>query len=1329
MNDNTISMLFKWGPWVILLLVILFCFGLGVIRGRYKSIRRVSYFLLVAILLWAFMIPLTRFVLNFEINSFGIVTLKDYIINFIESNEEISKFLDKSVELRRIVESYPEVIVSPLLFVVLMIVIVPILYPLYWLYVLLYNLIAKLVFKRNKYMVDETGKVLRNDKGKKVKVDRKAHRLQGGLISIAQGLMFVGVTLLPLNFVNRVVSNTVKETNYDSAASICSLDNFKDFEEYCKYLDMYNDTIFAKIGGNKSLDKYINDHMTTIKIDDWELNLEDELTQTMVSVVLLEDSGLLELFMSGDIDLANINWSKINFDKIDMLIDALFDSNTLSSVIETGVNYVLSEALKDRLIDLLKDDDIVSKLTYENKDEIKADLKEVSSTIRYIVEKEMYKLIVDNVDNPVLIVNGVNESDIEVVLNKLLSVKILSKAMPSVVKAYGEKYGVNEIGNMSDELNEEIVSNIVNAVKFVKTMELTNFDELTEGNLVDNLGNLLFENGVIKDNSKDSMATLLHSLNSSYLFKDVLSTQINKLLEDKDYKVDARVMKYVDSKDGWIKELEVLENAYNLYDEYDKTDVIDYAKVTNLLEELGGTKVFISVLPFAYDELLPKLGVEIDSEGFPVIDFDGENEDSSKVEFYNTWESELVILKEVADAAGILELQGADDVTTDMLKDETKVDALSTIMGEVYKSELLKDGFTTFMLDKVNDFVVEYEVEFSKEELLVIDTKEEWKNEFTNINNVLEIDFSDENNITRDNLEVVFDSIDNMQLFANKKVSILKYAIKKSGFLSEEEYSSINWDSVSWSKETDILLNIVEKRDTIENMSTLDMKTFDSEEIGGLVNTVMSSDILKPIVVNKISVLFVNNDVRDDRDIDGDTSNLKNSISSVSDWKVELGRIKEMLNVSENNMSDVGAGETKNMVEKMFESIESSTLLQNTRAHLLIKAINTINLDGVSVPSDVTVGTLKDNEYANYNKEKDIIIKVSKSKDVFDNFGEMSLSSIDTNAVGDLLDTVIKSDIFGDYVVEEIKKPLVNNEVLDDRDIDGDTSNLEASIRGVTSWASELNIIKEMLNMTSESFSTVVDGKTIVEKVFDDIESSTLLQNTRAHLLIKAINTINLEGASVPSDVTVDTLKATYLDEEYYQYNRETDVFITFAKNREAIEGLNDLTSLELVQKKAMGEILDAMKLSKIMSGKYTSTINSALSVVKNNENLTNYGVTFKDDYSDVVWSSVYDENDNITTYGEIENLSIINSNIATVKGYNSDSLVNDKNGTINMVGTTLDAVSRSMLIVASEGTDTADQVIANQVISQLTNGMVTSVSKEEGKTWTEAFEEALGSY
>ena len=81
------------------------------------------------------------------------------------------------------------------------------------------------------------------------------------------------------------------------------------------------------------------------------------------------------------------------------------------------------------------------------------------------------------------------------------------------------------------------------------------------------------------------------------------------------------------------------------------------------------------------------------------------------------------------------------------------------------------------MVETINEFVSDFDVEFDAEELEAINTKALWKNEFTNIANVLDVDLSDEDSINKENLEIVFDSIGNMKLFSKKKIEILKYAM------------------------------------------------------------------------------------------------------------------------------------------------------------------------------------------------------------------------------------------------------------------------------------------------------------------------------------------------------------------------------------------------------------------------------------------------------------------------------------------------------------------------------------------------------------------------
>ena len=1386
MDAGTISLLIKWGPLALMAVVFLWFFVIGVIRGTYKVTRRLIYVVLYVLLIWLFMGQITEMVLDLNITINGVKGVRNFIVHSIENNDGLMKFLEYSPNLKGIIIESPEIIVNPILFIVLVLVGLPLSFPIYWIYLIIFNLIAKYAFKRKKYEVDENGEVLRNDKGKKIKVQRKKRRLLGGLIRGVQGVFVFCVVLLPVNLINRIYNRAKNAAELENGETLCSIDDsLEDYKDICGYVDLYNETIFAKLGGKHSLDKVITDRLTTVEYNDLEVNLENELSSVAVSAVLLMDSGIMDLIKGGEINLDTLDLSLINFDKLDKLIDNLFSSSLISELSEAGVKYLLNEVANDKLVDLLKDEDIVSKLEYENVDEIKKELKDVVAILKFAVEKNLADTIIDNREDVVSIVNNISSSDVEVLLNKILSLKILNKAMPSVIAAYGEKYGVQAPNEMTESMNSEVSSLLSRAIKLVQTMELEGMDELKEGNLVDNLVNSLFVNGALKTNTKDELATLLNDLNKSYLFKNVASEQINKLLNDKDYKVDARVLKYVDSKEAWLKELDVLDAAYEIYDEYKENDVIDYANVTELLNDLSGTKVLISVLPFAYDELLPKVGIEIDEEGLPVIDFNKENENASKVEFYDTWEDELVVLKNVADAAGVLELQSLEDIDVDLLDKVENVDALSTIMGEIYKSSLLKEPLVDFMKDTINEFVADYNVEFSKEELLALDTSAKWKNEFTNINNVLSIDFGNEENINGANLNTIFVSVGNMQLFNNKKIDILKYVVEESNFLSQEEYDSISWPASNatqteidnyWNNETGVLVNIVNQKDKIEDLSNLSIDTMDVDEIGGLINEVMKSNILKPIVVNKVSKLLIDNDVKDDRDGEGSSINLKASIAGVEDWKIELASIKELVTsidnvvstnyvqiVNENRFNKDGNNYTQNdegtylkvegeyylieeqyqynkdgenyvqndegiylkisvtNVDDVFEIIENSDLLSNSRANLLLKAVDTVNI--VEVPSDVTVERLMANNYDLYNDERDIIVKISKNKNAFDNVANMKLAKVDTVKIGDLLDTVTSSIIFKDYVVEQIKTVFVSNDVRDDRDIGSSTEKLKENIANVNDWGKELAIIQNMLTMDSVNFNQVTSNeKTNVEKMFDSIEESQLLRNTRANLLIKAITTINLTGVSVPNTVTVTTLS----DNDYEQYDKEVNVFITFAENKGAVDGLTDITNLG-DSKRSIGEILDAMKESAILEEKYNSTIDTALGNITSNTHLVNYGVEFNDDYSSIIWSSEY-EDDNVTIKkkGEIDNLLTISDNIASVASYDTSSLISNYTQVINTIGETLDAVSASYLLGAGQS-----NIIADEVIKSLTGVPTLTISDKKlpNETWSQAFDRVLSAY
>ena len=310
------------------------------------------------------------------------------------------------------------------------------------------------------------------------------------------------------------------------------------------------------------------------------------MASVAVSAVLLYESGVMDLFVNGELKLDEVDFSVIKFEKLDALVDNLFDSTLINELSIAGVRYVMNEVARDKLIEVFKDDSIVSKLEYTNSSEVEAELKDIISILKLAVEKNIADTVIQNKDNAIAIVNNVSDEDVEALLNKILSLRIINRAMPSVIKAYGEQNGVAVPDKMTEELNAEISGFFAKAVAFVQTMELTSLDDLSGEDALKNITDSLVEDGALKASTKDELATLLNDLNQSYLFKNVVPTQINNLLKDKDYKVDGRVVRYVDTKEKWLNELTVLEDALVLYNEFSESEVVDYAKVTNLLNDI-----------------------------------------------------------------------------------------------------------------------------------------------------------------------------------------------------------------------------------------------------------------------------------------------------------------------------------------------------------------------------------------------------------------------------------------------------------------------------------------------------------------------------------------------------------------------------------------------------------------------------------------------------------------------------------------------------------------------------------------------------------------------
>ena len=81
MSSETIALLIKWGPLVVVGVVFLWCFVAGLIRCTYKVTRRLIYGVLFVLASWFCVDLLSRFILDLNITIDGVKGVRNYIVH------------------------------------------------------------------------------------------------------------------------------------------------------------------------------------------------------------------------------------------------------------------------------------------------------------------------------------------------------------------------------------------------------------------------------------------------------------------------------------------------------------------------------------------------------------------------------------------------------------------------------------------------------------------------------------------------------------------------------------------------------------------------------------------------------------------------------------------------------------------------------------------------------------------------------------------------------------------------------------------------------------------------------------------------------------------------------------------------------------------------------------------------------------------------------------------------------------------------------------------------------------------------------------------------
>lgn len=309
--------------------------------GIKKALYRTTYILLSVIFAFVLAPFVNDLVFDMDLRDIGIMlkyknnefyTLIDYIEEVIVHSNFLNDLYVYFPSLKDMLMDFPQILLVPLIYVFLFIAFLIVWFPLY-----LY-----LSYKRKRRILYE-------------REDNKRHRIWAGILGCVQVVFLVSATLSPLNGLSRIYRNATKDTLSKEYDSLCDEhDALTKYKQYCDIIEVYNSTVFATIGGNKSISNHIFDSLTRMSYDGGYTSLSDEASMIVKSGIVLNQSGLIESISSNSdtLSLDTMIEGKLSEEDIDVIVETLSESKYSENVLrelENLVNNTLNGLMKDLL--------------------------------------------------------------------------------------------------------------------------------------------------------------------------------------------------------------------------------------------------------------------------------------------------------------------------------------------------------------------------------------------------------------------------------------------------------------------------------------------------------------------------------------------------------------------------------------------------------------------------------------------------------------------------------------------------------------------------------------------------------------------------------------------------------------------------------------------------------------------------------------------------------------------------------------------------------------------------------------------------------------------
>lgn len=469
---------------VLFMLLLYMCYKISYKLGIKKALYRTTYILLCVILafvlsplinneLFKFDLSKLNIVLHYKDNSF--TTLIDYIEEVIAHSDFLNDLYTYFPSLKNLFMDFPQVLLIPLTYVLLFIVFIILFFPLY-----LY-----LSYKRKRRILYE-------------RKDNKTHRVWAGILGCVQCVFVVSLLFSPINGISRIYQNSINNTLDDEYGSLCDEhDLLKKYSLYCDILEGYNSTIFANIGGNKSVSNYVFDSLTRISYDDGYTSLSKESSLIIKSGIVLNQSGLLDSLGESDdsLPLDFITKNQLSDEDIDIIVGTLSNSKYSESIL-VELERLLPNTINELMKFILSDEEFDVHYSI-NKDDIIKEIKIVLKMLTLLSNStmindimELREIIINYSDNfpenrkddittmkfMLDIANSVDLDEVEAFGEYLFESRTFNKMIPYILDRYLKDYGLNFVGTDGDAL--DLFYNAIDFFKVLKKYQPYDFFEL-----------------------------------------------------------------------------------------------------------------------------------------------------------------------------------------------------------------------------------------------------------------------------------------------------------------------------------------------------------------------------------------------------------------------------------------------------------------------------------------------------------------------------------------------------------------------------------------------------------------------------------------------------------------------------------------------------------------------------------------------------------------------------------------------------------------------------------------------------------------------------------